>query len=93
MRKIFGVHSNIALLYILNNNLDMNTTTIQLTPRGKEVFELAMHGLTTEEISERLGISYSGVLRHKEKMLLVNKCSSMMELIAKYRGKYTDKTL
>lgn len=93
LRKIFGVHSNIALLYILNNNLDMNTTTIQLTPRGKEVFELAMHGLTTEEISERLGISYSGVLRHKEKMLLVNKCSSMMELIAKYRGKYTDKTL
>lgn len=62
-------------------------STIQLTPRGKEIFELAMHGLTIKDISEYLGISYSGVLRHREKMFLQNDCSSMQELIAKYHSK------
>ena len=62
--------------------------TIQLTPRGREVFELAMHGLSIKKISERLGISYSGVLRHREKMFLQNHCTSMPQLIAMYHGKY-----
>lgn len=62
-------------------------STIQLTPRGKEVFELAMQGLSIKKISECLGISYSGVLRHREKMFLQNDCSSMQELIAKYHSR------
>ena len=48
--------------------------------------ELAMSGLSIREISKRLGIIYSCVLRHKEKMLLPNECNSMLELIAKYHG-------
>ncbi|WP_415977045.1 LuxR C-terminal-related transcriptional regulator [Bilophila wadsworthia] len=66
-------------------------STIRLTPRGREVFQLAMNGLSIKEISRRLGISYSGVLRHREKMLLVSECNSMLELIAKYRGTYPDR--
>lgn len=68
-------------------------STIRLTPRGREVFELAMRGLSIKEISEYLGISYSGVLRHREKMLLVNKCASMLQLIAKYQGTYIERPL
>lgn len=63
-------------------------STIRLTPRGREVFELAMHGLSIKKISERLGISYSGVLRHREKMFLQNNCTSMPQLIAMYHDKY-----
>ena len=59
--------------------------TLRLTPRGKEVFNLIMEGLTIAEIAERLGISYSGVLRHREKMLLQNDCHSMPELVAKFQ--------
>ena len=72
---------------------DYVRTTIQLTPRGREVFELAMSGLSIREISKRLGISYSGVLRHREKMLLANECNSMLELIATYRGTYPNRQL
>ncbi|WP_418216122.1 LuxR C-terminal-related transcriptional regulator [Bilophila wadsworthia] len=93
IRKIFGVHSNIELLHQLTEEPEMDMSTIQLTPRGREVFELVLHGLSIKEISERLGISYSGVLRHREKMLLVNKCASMLELIAKYHGTYTERPL
>lgn len=88
VRKIFGVHSNIELLHQLTEEPETDMSTIQLTPRGREVFELALHGLSIKEISERLGISYSGVLRHREKMFLQNHCTSMPQLIAKYHDKY-----
>ncbi|MDR1660076.1 MAG: LuxR C-terminal-related transcriptional regulator [Desulfovibrio sp.] len=38
---------------------------LRLTPRGKEVFLLALEGLNINQIAERMGISYSGVLRHR----------------------------
>jgi DNA-binding CsgD family transcriptional regulator len=38
------------------------------------------------EIGERMGMSLSGVTRHKEKMLLQNDCNSMTELLLKYHG-------
>jgi DNA-binding CsgD family transcriptional regulator len=60
--------------------------TLRLTPRGKEVFLFVKEGLTNKRIAERMGISVSAVKRHKEIMLLQNKCSSMLELIAKYHG-------
>lgn len=91
VRKIFGVHSNIELLHKLNEDINVDMSTIRLTPRGREVFELSMRGLSIKEISKRLGISYSGVLRHREKMLLVNQCSSMLELILKYHGTDTER--
>lgn len=59
---------------------------LRLTPRGQDVFELILRGLTIAQIAKRLGISYSGVLRHREKMLLQNDCHCMTELIAKYHG-------
>jgi DNA-binding CsgD family transcriptional regulator len=37
---------------------------------GKEVFALMLQGLGQREIGERMGMSVSGVKRHKEKMLL-----------------------
>ena len=95
IRKAFDIHSNIELLHHLNEEEEpeASISTIRLTPRGREVFELAMSGLSIREISKRLGISYSGVLRHKEKMLLTNECNSMLELIAKYRGTYPNRQL
>ena len=89
----FGVHSNIELLHHLNEEPEASISTIRLTPRGREVFELAMSGLSIREISKRLGISYSGVLRHREKMLLANECNPMLELIATYRGTYPNRQL
>ena len=86
---------NVSLRWCPGNEVqpEASISTIQLTPRGREVFELAMSGLSIREISKRLGISYSGVLRHREKMLLANECNSMLELIATYRGTYPNRRL
>lgn len=53
-------------------------------PRGRKIFQLILAGKTSKEIAEHFCISYSGVLRHREKMLEQNDCHSMTELIAKY---------
>ena len=45
-----------------------------------------MRGITYKQIAERLGISLSGVRRHREKMLWQNECRSMLELVAKYQA-------
>lgn len=92
VRKIFGVHSNIELLHQLNEGTGADMSTIRLTPRGREIFELAMHGLSIKDISKRLGISYSGVLRHREKMFLQNDCTSMSQLIAMCHDKCSVQT-
>jgi DNA-binding CsgD family transcriptional regulator len=47
---------------------------------------LIMKGLSIKEISGRLGIGISGVKRHREKMLLQNECTNMLQLVAKYHG-------
>lgn len=80
------MHGNIELLWELRKESDTGISALRLTPRGKEVFTLIMRGLTIAQIAVRLGISYSGVLRHREKMLLQNNCRSMPELITKYNG-------
>lgn len=74
------------LMRILNSNNIRDTTidTLQLTPRGKEVFQQILAGATNKSIAERLGMSLSGVRRHREKMLLQNKCDSMFELVSRY---------
>lgn len=58
---------------------------LRLTPRGAQVFALIAQGMDDTSISRHLGISYSGVRRHREKMLLQNKCNSMLELLSKHR--------
>lgn len=63
---------------------------IKLTPRGAEVFRLSLDGFSTIKIARYLKITRSGVRRHKEKMLMANGCTSMLELVAKYYGTYAE---
>jgi DNA-binding CsgD family transcriptional regulator len=87
IHKKFGKRSSLEILCLLNAKKQTEGSMIRLTPRGEEVFVLITQGLTIRQIGERLGISSSGVLRHKEKMLLQNSCASTLELVAKYHGK------
>jgi DNA-binding CsgD family transcriptional regulator len=87
MRKVFESSSYLEMLHKLHKKTDGNVSMIRLSPRGKEVFALIVEGMSSKRISERLGISVSGVRRHKEKMLIQNKCASLLELLAKYHGK------
>jgi DNA-binding NarL/FixJ family response regulator len=72
------------MLHILHKTQDSEPPRLRLTTRGKEVFELTVKGFGNKQIGECLGMSISGVRRHKEKMLLHNDCKAMLELIAKY---------
>lgn len=78
-----NVNKTINILCIFNytNN---TCKEMKFTPRGREVFHLILEGKTCTEIAELLNMSKSGVRRHKEKMLLQNDCTSMLELVAKY---------
>lgn len=78
------MHNSIEVLHAVGGKSDNVLDGLRFTPRGKEVFRLMLEGLSDKQIAVRLGISYSGVRRHKEKMLLVNGCASILELIAKY---------
>ena len=79
------VHTSIEMLNAINAEREMLSASLKLTPRGAEVFSLIIKGLSDKRIGEVLGISYSGVRRHKEKMLLANGCESILKLVAKYR--------
>lgn len=81
---VYDVHGNIELMRAILSGLPKNVSQLVLTPRGREVFQLILAGKTSKEIAEIFCISYSGVLRHREKMLEQNDCHSMTELIAKY---------
>lgn len=85
IRKELGTNNTIEVIHILYSKNDtIAHNYIQLTPRGKDVFSLIITGKTNEEIAKELGISKSGVRRHKEKMLLQNNCNTILELISKY---------
>ena len=88
IRKKLGAHNNFEILHVWNDRIKFNPGDIKLTPRGGEVFRLTLEGLEDKQIAERLGISYSGVRRHKEKMLWQNECESMLALAAKYYSEY-----
>lgn len=62
---------------------------MKLTPRGKKVFLLTLQGYSDKEIGKCLRMSYSGVRRHKERMILENNSANMLELIAKYYTEHT----
>lgn len=91
IRKVYNVHSTRELLLVSDMRVYTAPQTVRFSPRGKEVMELFMRGFTYKKIAERLGISLSGVRRHREKMLWQNECKSMLELIAKYRAWLAEK--
>ena len=72
------------MLHLLFDEQGISPNPLKLTPRGAEVFQLILTGMSDKKIGEALGMSYSGVRRHKEKMLLVNGCNTLLELVAKY---------
>lgn len=86
LRKAYNVHSTRELLLVQDFRTSALVQSVRFSPRGREVIELFMRGMTYKQIAERLGISLSGVRRHREKMLWQNECKSMLELIAKYRA-------
>ena len=83
-RKKLNAHNSIELLYIISKNKNFDNTRIKLSPRGCEVFQLIIIGLTNRQIATYLKISQSTVRKHKEKMLSDNECTSMIELVSKY---------
>ncbi len=77
-------------MWAIMADMPKRTSRLVFTPRGREIFKLILKGKTTTEIAELICISYSGVLRHREKMLEQNDCHSMNELVAKYYGFSSD---
>jgi len=73
-------------MQMLNSHDHENSKNIKLTPRGAEVFFLTLNGVDDKSIASKMGISYSCVRRHKEKILMVNNCTTILELISKYHG-------
>ncbi len=86
IRKRMSYHSSVKVLFSYKNIPCQNAAFADMgfTPRGKEVFLLILEGLSNRQIAEQLSISPSAVKRHREKILLQNGCTSMMELVAKY---------
>lgn len=90
IRKKFSVHTTIEIIRCVGEMMMYQRTPIKLTPRGTSVFHLSLNGFTTTMIAHNLKMTKSGVRRHKEKMLMVNGCESMLELAAKYYGTYIE---
>lgn len=86
LRKVYNVHSTRELLLVAGVHAPEASQTVRFSPRGREVMDLFMRGVTYKQIAEQLGISLSGVRRHREKMLWQNDCKSMLELIARYQA-------
>ena len=86
VRRVLGARNTFELLDMLHQQTGCISPTVRLSPRGGKVFTLLLEGLSNKEIGERLGMSVSGVKRHREKMLLQNNCATILELIAKYHG-------
>lgn len=87
IRKKLGAHSIRDVVRLQQTIAEVEpVSTLRFSPRGREVFMFVREGLPNKQIAERMGISLSGVKRHREKMLLQNDCKSIMELIAKYNG-------
>lgn len=80
------MHTSVEMLAVLGKKPDAGASSLRLTPRGAKVFALIVQGVSAARIGQRLGISYSAVRRHYEKMLFQNKCDTMLELLAKHHG-------
>jgi DNA-binding CsgD family transcriptional regulator len=84
--NVLGTRNYFEMLHMLHKQPEDETPMLRFSPRGKEVFTLMTQGVSIKRIGECLGMSVSGVRRHREKMLLQNNCKSMLELVAKYHG-------
>ena len=83
------MHTSIEILQPVGHNAAVQNA-IKLTPRGATVFGLTLQGVNDKKIAAHMGISYSAVRRHKEKMLYSNGCVTMLELVAKYYRNCTE---
>jgi DNA-binding CsgD family transcriptional regulator len=81
IRKALGARDAFETLHLLLKKTDSVLPMLRFTPLGKEAFALMLNGLKMKAICERMGMSVSGVRRHREKMLLQNDCNSMTELL------------
>lgn len=88
-REALDVHTSIQMLQPEQHTASPQNA-IKLTPRGTTVFELTLQGVNDKKIADLMGISYSAVRRHKEKMLYSNGCTTMLELVATYYRNCTD---
>lgn len=79
-RKKLNLHKSVEFFLLNNDKMDILTGNLRLTCRGREVFKLYLSGFTDTQIKEILGISYSSIRKHKEKMLIANNCDSMRAL-------------
>ncbi len=61
-----------------------NESNLILTPREEEIFKLIMLGVSTKKIAQQLNIAENTVRSHRDKILLVNDCTTMLELLIKY---------
>ncbi len=84
IRKKVGANNTIEMLYLLCQTSENAISNFNLTSRNKDIFQLFIQGCTYDEIGTRLNISYSGVRRHMEKILVKNDCANINELIGKY---------
>ena len=90
IRKKFSVHTTIEIMRCIGEKLAYPRHPIKLTPRGAKVFRLSLGGVNTTRIARCLKSTRSGVRRYREKMLMANGCNSMLELVARYYGTYTE---
>ncbi len=61
-----------------------NIENLVLTKREQEVFALIMKGKSLHEIAHDLQLSKSTIKNHKAHMLIMNNCSDMLQLMAKF---------
>lgn len=87
-RKKLNIHKSVELFLLNAEKIDTLFDSVHLTRRWRDVLRLHMNGFTDIQIGKILGISYSAVRRHKERMLISNNCDSMRSLVALYQKNY-----
>ncbi|WP_432661963.1 helix-turn-helix transcriptional regulator [Wukongibacter baidiensis] len=73
---------------VVSNNIDktlaISESSLDLTRREREVFDLAVVGLSNKEISEKLFIAETTVKKHMQNILKKASCSNREELIKRF---------
>ena len=85
-RKKLNIHKTAELFRISTKKDGRQDDNMRLTRRWREIFEAYIGGLTDRSIAEQLGIGYSAVRRHKERMLDANDCHAMRELSSLFQN-------
>lgn len=84
-RKKLNIRKTSEIFRIAKKEKDILTENIYLTQRWREILDAYTEGLSDKQIAEQIGISYSTVRRHKERMQNANNCTSMRELCSQYK--------